>query len=112
MVPGDRDRQEHRFSAVLGFYLEWSRSVNFLLAGRGFVGAGGGTFAHRISFEVKLVGAVHEPVEAGVGEGRIPPDLDRTLWIEVCGRSNRWPIWWRVQPAFQRSHINAFWLSV
>ena len=25
--------------------------------------------------------------------GRMPPVLDRMPWIDVCGRSNRWPIW-------------------
>jgi hypothetical protein len=25
--------------------------------------------------------------------GRMPPVLERMLWIEVCGRSNNWPIW-------------------
>jgi len=47
------------------------------------VGAGGGAFTHRFSFEVELVGAVHEPVEDGVGEGRVAevvvPMLDRKL---------------------------------
>ena len=68
---------------MLGLYLERSRSVKFLLVCRGLVGAGGGAFAHRFSFEMELVGAVHEPVEDGVGEGRIAevvvPMLNRKL---------------------------------
>ena len=30
------------------------------------------SFSHRFSFQVELVRAVHESVEDGVGEGRIP----------------------------------------
>lgn len=38
----------------------------------------------------------------------MPPVLDRTLWTEVRGRSNSWPIWWSAQPAFQRSTSTPF----
>ena len=33
------------------------------------------SFSHRFSFQVELVRAVHESVEDGVGEGRIPDDV-------------------------------------
>ena len=66
------------------------------------------TSAREISSLSVRVRAVALRLRSG---GRMPPVLDRTFWIDVCGRSNSWPIWCRVQPCFQRSHINAFWLA-
>ena len=43
------------------------------------------SFSHRFSFQVELVRAVHESVEDGVGEGRIPDDVVPVLDGELAG---------------------------
>ena len=74
------------------------------------------TISHAVVAALRALGARRVAVATSYIEelngGRIPPVLARMFWMDVCGRSNSLPIWGRVQPAFQRSHINAFWLSV
>lgn len=33
------------------------------------------SFSHRFSFQVELVGTVHESVEDGISQGRVPDDI-------------------------------------
>ena len=42
-------------------------------------------FSHRFSFQVELVRAVHESVEDGVGEGRVPDDVVPVFDLELAG---------------------------
>ena len=68
MIPGERDRREHLVSAVDGFYMGRSRSVNFLRVRAVLVAA---ALAHRFAAEMDLVGAVQQSVEDGVGQRRV-----------------------------------------
>ena len=42
--------------------------------------------SHRVSFQVELVGAVHEAIEDGVGQGRLSDDIMPFFKGELTGR--------------------------
>jgi hypothetical protein len=55
---------------------------------------------------------VNANLERHRGAGRMPPVSARIRSIDGWLRSNNCAIIWRESPCFQRSDINAFWLSV
>jgi len=56
--------------------------------------------------------SVSDNLERRRAAGRMPPVSASIRWIEEWFRSNSCAIFRSESPAFQRSHINAFWLSV
>ena len=79
-----RCKADHRFRSKWSPVGAKRRGVGIMSCGDRF-GSRFGVFSHGLSFEVELVGAVHEAVEDGIGQGWVADDVMPVLDGKLAG---------------------------